>query len=69
MDTLEKMLYDNAQLARVHLYAYQVTGNEFYKRIMTEILDYAVSEMTDPNGGFYCLQYTDSEDMRASFFV
>lgn len=33
------MLYDNAQLAHVYLHAYQVTGNEFYKRITTEILD------------------------------
>ncbi len=42
----EKMLYDNAQLARVYLHAWQVTGNEFFRTITEEILDYVVREMT-----------------------
>ncbi|HMV51945.1 MAG TPA: thioredoxin domain-containing protein, partial [Blastocatellia bacterium] len=49
----EKMLYDNALLARIYLDAFLVTGNEFYKRITTETLDYVRREMTDANGGFY----------------
>ncbi len=63
------MLYDNAQLARVYLHACQVKGNEFYKRITIEILDYVVREMTDPNGGFYLLQDADSEGHERKFFV
>jgi uncharacterized protein YyaL (SSP411 family) len=42
----EKMLYDNAQLARVYLHAWQVTGEPFYRAVVEETLDYVVREMT-----------------------
>jgi uncharacterized protein YyaL (SSP411 family) len=42
----ERMLYDNAQLARVYLHAWQVTEEPFYRTITEEILDYVVREMT-----------------------
>jgi hypothetical protein len=47
----ERMLCDNAQLARVYLHAWQVTGNEFFRTITEEILDYVAREMTDPGVG------------------
>lgn len=60
------MLYDNAQLARVYLHAYQVMGNEFYKRITTEILDYVTREMTDRNGDFIRRRMQTRRDTRGN---
>lgn len=65
----EKMLYDNALLSRHYLHVYQQTGDDFYRRIVEETLDYVVREMTDARGGFYSTQDADSEGHEGKFFV
>lgn len=65
----EKMLYDNALLSRLYLHVYQVTNDDFYRRIAEETLDYVVREMTDERGGFYSTQDADSEGHEGKFFV
>ncbi len=56
----EKMLYDNALLSIDYLEAYQLTGNEQYKNIATQILQYIKRDMSSPEGGFYSATDADS---------
>jgi uncharacterized protein YyaL (SSP411 family) len=65
----EKMLYDNALLARLYLHAYQVFGQPLYRRIVEETLDYLYREMLSAPGGVFSTQDADSEGVEGKFYV
>ncbi len=56
----EKMLYDQALLARTYTEAFQATGNPVYEKTAREVLEYVLRDLTHPDGGFYSAEDADS---------
>ncbi len=65
----EKMLYDNAQLARVYLHAWQLTGDALFRRVTEDTLDYLLREMAAPEGGFYSTQDAEAGGVEGGFYT
>jgi len=65
----EKMLYDNAQLARVYLEAFELTGRKGHADIAKTIFAFVANELTSPDGGFYSSIDAESEHEEGRYYV
>jgi uncharacterized protein YyaL (SSP411 family) len=65
----EKMLYDEALLARVYLHAWQLTGDARWRQVLAETVTYVLRDLRLPGGGLASAEDADSEGEEGRYYL
>ena len=65
----EKMLYDQALLARAYVHGWLMTREPRYRRVAEETIEYVLRDLTHERGGFYSAEDADSEGVEGKFYL
>ncbi len=65
----EKMLYDNALLAKLYSEAYQLTGRRAYANVVRETIGWMTRELKDEGGGFHSAQDADTSAGEGTYYT
>ncbi len=65
----EKMLYDQAMLARVYIHSWQLGGRREHLQVAEETISYVLDDLGHPEGGFFSAEDADSEGVEGKFYV
>ncbi len=69
MPHFEKMLYDQALIARVYLHAWQLDGDPRWLQVLDETVSYVLRDLKDAGGGLYAAEDADSEGEEGRFYL